>query len=73
MGEINSTQLKLLKDELIQLFHFQYSHNGHVLIDVRHIHQHPTLSESAMTILARIIRLDNYYFIHTLCKVSNAW
>lgn len=46
MGTINDTQIQLLKDELTQLFYFQFNHNEHVMIDIRHIHQHPTISES---------------------------
>lgn len=44
-GQLNKEQLLQLKDELVQLFYFQYNHEDHVLIDIRHIHQHPTTSK----------------------------
>ena len=54
MGMINESQMNLLKDELIQLYSVHYTENQHQDIDIRHIYQHPTASESAETILARI-------------------
>ena len=38
-GRLNASQLGLLKEEVMQVFYFQYNHNEHVLINIRHIHQ----------------------------------
>lgn len=51
-NHLNASQLEKLENELTQLFLFQYFHDDHVLIDIRHIHQHPITSkcqQSALT------------------------
>lgn len=44
-GELNATQLKLLKEIILQIYFFQFSQEEHVLIDIRHINQHPSESK----------------------------
>ena len=41
-GRLNASQLNLLREEIMQVFYFQYNHDEHVVINIRHIHQHPT-------------------------------
>lgn len=41
-GNLTSSQLQLLKSEILQAFNFQFNHDEHVLIDIRVIHQHPS-------------------------------
>lgn len=36
-GLLSETQLGSLKSDILHLFHFQYQHKEHVLIDLRHI------------------------------------
>ncbi len=44
-GELTEEQVEQLKDELVQLFYFQYKHNEHLMIDIRHVHKNPTISK----------------------------
>ena len=44
-GSLNESQVKLLKDELIQLFYFEYKHNDLITVDIRHVHANPTISK----------------------------
>ena len=58
-GDLNTTQLKLLKEVILQVYFFQYSQDEHVLIDIRHINQHP--SEGNFSVKAMNRSIEHLY------------
>lgn len=43
--ELTPEQVEQLKDELVQLFYYQYNHERHIRTDIRVIHRNPTMSK----------------------------
>ena len=41
-GQLSNSSLENLKNQLIQVFNFQFNHKEHLQVDIRHINKYPT-------------------------------